>query len=718
MKKKDKSQKNSFRSIAQTLSLRMGLIILIIMAIFIASAVMFSGRIIEHSIEQNLKNIAQKNAVKVQAVTDAAQVAADTVVSGAYKYSVEEVPGDASEPSVVNPSVKLTYWQKEEEDFLQTTLMSFMISHPEYEGMAVYFKDGKFQPNFRGEYGFYMAQQGDDYVSFPFSVKAGEASEESLTTLNQGTVEYSNPHVSDYTESTLVTGTFPLNVNGEVIGIVSIDMNVEAFAGTQVGNDDYSSMLVDVIMPSHKMAYSTFKTDIGKGFADFLGKDAENEIVGMMAGGTQFSMQTNSGGYHKVRSFTPVSVGDSTWWTQTSISFEEYSQAMKMTLIVLVTLAVIAIIVLYVFSNGLFKKTLAPLPDAAKMAELVAVGNFNEIGELTKTGVYDHNDEIGLLMKSLGQMTTRMENIMSDIKDKLGKMGDGDFAFKNDQTDIYVGAYADILTNLDSIEGKLNNTISEIKMSSEMINTSASQVSAGAQALAQGSTEQASSIEELSTTMTGITSKIQETNAKTEEAAQIGRSANEAVQLSNEKMEKLSDAMKDITNKADEIAKIITTIDDIAFQTNILALNASIEAARAGQAGKGFAVVADEVGNLASKSAKSAQSIAGLIQETIEAVNNGAELTTDTANALKEVEENTVKIGTLMGEIADASTEQAKNVADVSTGIDQISAVVQTNSATAEESAAASQQLSDEADSMFGLVQGFVLKSEETEELV
>ncbi len=710
-KKEAKAKKSSFRSIANTLSMKMGAIILVIMAAAVVTVVLFSGNLIKAGIDRDLQDIAQKNAVKVQAVTDAAEIASSNIAAGVSYYSSRSGGDARSEVSAKNSSIAMTPWQKEEETFLNVAMISAMTSHPEYEGMGILFKEGGFQPGFEDAYGYYMAPFEDKFMTILQGANASRP--EVLKALETGEIQYTDPHRGRFTKNTNITGAYPIKFQGATVGVVFIDMNVNAFEAIREGSENYETMLVDVIEPTHKMAFSSFESDIGKGFGDFLGEATENAIIAKMDQGEQFAMETVNGKWHKVRAFTPVHVGGERWWTQTSIDYKEYSASLRMMVIVFAIGVVIAVLALYLFSRSLFKKTLAPLPGAAKMAELVAVGNFNEIKELTAEGIYEKDDEIGLLMKSLNAMTVRMENIMSDIKEKLGKMGDGDFSFQNDQTDVYVGAYSDILTNLDTIESKLNTTISEIRDSSDMINTSASQVSAGAQALAQGSTEQASSIEELSTTMTGITTKIQETNSKTEEAAEIGRSANEAVQLSNEKMEKLSDAMKDITNKADEIAKIITTIDDIAFQTNILALNASIEAARAGQAGKGFAVVADEVGNLASKSAKSAQSIAGLIQETIEAVNNGAELTTDTANALKEVEENTVKIGTLMHEIADASAEQAKGVSDVSTGIDQISAVVQTNSATAEESAAASQQLSDEADSMFGLVKGFVLKSEE-----
>ena len=175
-------------------------------------------------------------------------------------------------------------------------------------------------------------------------------------------------------------------------------------------------------------------------------------------------------------------------------------------------------------------------------------------------------------------------------------------------------------------------------------------------------------------------------------------------------MTEMSDSMKDITEKAGEISKIIKTIDDIAFQTNILSLNASIEAARAGSAGKGFAVVADEVGNLAKKSQEAAQDTARLIEDTITAVNRGAGITDQTAESLHRVSESFEKIDRLVGSISKASEEQSASVKQVTEGIDQISSVVQTNSATAEQSAAASEELSSQANMLNELVGHFQLR--------
>lgn len=240
-------------------------------------------------------------------------------------------------------------------------------------------------------------------------------------------------------------------------------------------------------------------------------------------------------------------------------------------------------------------------------------------------------------------------------------------------------------------------TLGNIKDAAYQVTTSSSQVASASEALAQGSTEQASAIEQITASIGDVAERTNKNATQANEAAQLMEQAIENVKKGNTEMQEMVLAMKDINTSSESISKIIKVIDDIAFQTNILALNAAVEAARAGEAGKGFAVVAEEVRNLAAKSAAAAAETAELIEDSIRKVEAGTKIANDTADALEEITAVVGKSEAIVANIAEASNYQATAIAQIDQAIDQVSQVVQTNSATSEECAAASVELSNQA---------------------
>lgn len=255
-----------------------------------------------------------------------------------------------------------------------------------------------------------------------------------------------------------------------------------------------------------------------------------------------------------------------------------------------------------------------------------------------------------------------------------------------------------------------NGVLSGIRESGVQLSAGASQVASASQALAQGSTEQASAIEEITASMEEIAKKTKENASLSSSVDQMVDTMLDNVKISEAKMQGVVEAMNDISHSSNSISKVIKTIDDIAFQTNILALNATVEAARAGAHGKGFAVVAEEVKNLAEKSAAAAQETAELIQNSITKVECGSANVQEMGSALDILQEIIAKVVKSVDSIAVSSNDQAIAVTQINQAIDQVSQVVQTNSATSQECASASEELSNHSQKLKDMINQYRLK--------
>ena len=336
------------------------------------------------------------------------------------------------------------------------------------------------------------------------------------------------------------------------------------------------------------------------------------------------------------------------------------------------------------------------------------LGDLNLSADHELEAFYGRGDEIGMIAQTTHRVCGCMRQTIDDVDRILGEMAGGNLAVdvtKNES--YYIGDFRALSESLKSIRTNLTHVIQDISKVAQQVDSSAGRVASGAQTLSQGTLEQATSIEGLVSNVTAITAQIQTSTVRCTDASELVDKVTGYASEADTKMEQLTEATRNIDRSSAQIGSIIKTIEDIAFQTNILALNAAVEAARAGEAGKGFSVVADEVRNLAAKSAEAAQSTNSLINRSMQDVKTGTESTDLAVSAMQVINDCIQSMKSLMDEISAASVQQSEMIVLVENGIKEISAVVQSNSADAEKSAAVSAELSNQARSLNTLISRF-----------
>ena len=343
-----------------------------------------------------------------------------------------------------------------------------------------------------------------------------------------------------------------------------------------------------------------------------------------------------------------------------------------------------------------------PLAEVANASNNLIEGKLNE----DDVDIYRY-DEVGRLTDVVNKTAAEFRSYIDDIHAVLSNIENGNLAYRS--TLEYEGDFVRIKNSLNQIAEKLTEVFTSVNNASDQVNLNSSQISTASQMLAEGTSTQAATIEEISSTVVDLSDRVNDNAQNTAKAKKLSDKTNDRVHDQNSKMSNMLVAMNDIKEKSNEIQKIIKSIDDIAFQTNILSLNAAVEAARAGAAGKGFAVVAEEVRNLAIKSAEAAAETTQYIEASINAVNDGVVLAQEAATSLSEVMTISSETNDIIVDISQKTEEQATALKEVSIGLDQISDVVQQNSATAQENAASCAELDDQVRHLQNILSQFTL---------
>lgn len=373
-------------------------------------------------------------------------------------------------------------------------------------------------------------------------------------------------------------------------------------------------------------------------------------------------------------------------------------------ILIIIAIIILSVIISLILATKVANSISQPINNMVYVAQEIAKGNLSV--EVKK----ETNDEVGDLSLAFEETIHRLNTYIKDISHVLTEIGKGDLTIKSSVA--YEGVFIEISDSIVKILHNLNNTLGHIKETSAQVASGSHQIAAAGQNISEGAMEQAGAVEELNASINEVAGQVENTANISSEANKKADLVTDEVADSNKKMQEMLLAMENITDASSKINSIMKTISDIATETNLLSLNAAIEAARAGDAGKGFAVVANEIGILATQSSDAVKNTSELIETTLHAVANGSHIADATAQSLNSVVERIAEVNTNIEIITESANKQAETIMEIQQAVEQISGVVQSNSATAQESAASSEELSSQSQILSDLIQQFRIAEE------
>lgn len=659
------------------------------------------GQALNKSIDSEFQSMAKSESAEVEGILNmtigmAESMAAyldraNAIESSGYINMAKELLPAAQEAKKVNSiifNIGISELNSDVELYLMETARCMVMENADIAGAGVLFEPFSFDSNIE-DYSFYVEKDiGADDTIEPYGTYEEYSQEDFyLLAKEKGQAVFSEPVI--YNDILMVSYADPIYYDGEFLGVVVADINVDDFSRIDIKNDAYPSMYTSIFNENGTLIYDSTTEDIGHNIEEFYSNKEElASVQGELEKGVAFKTETTRENGGKVaRYFYPVKAGTSTWWVQSVLYTSERGQAVTTTIAMMIGFSVIALVLITVTIISILKKMLKPIDNIVIAANHIAGGNFDiEIA-------VESNDEIGKVAKAFRDTVNTLKEIIEEVSYLLTEMANGNFKIHSNNKDIYVGDFNALLTALVNIKYQLTDTLSTINNTADEVAIGAEQMAQSAQVIAEGASEQASTVEELLATFDEISDQINHTAVYAAKANEKTELAEKRMESGRKQMQTTTEAMEDIKEKSAQINNIIKTIESIASQTNLLSLNAAIEAARAGEAGKGFAVVADEIRTLADQSADAARDIVGLIHASIASVESGTTMVEETADTLAQISEASAEAAISVNEIANAAKVQADSVLQVRAGVDQLSSAIQMNSATSEETAAASEEL-------------------------
>ncbi|CAN2040527.1 methyl-accepting chemotaxis protein [Candidatus Magnetomoraceae bacterium gMMP-15] len=537
---------------------------------------------------------------------------------------------------------------------------------------------------------FYTVRRRADYNTNLISGKYSNSNLSKLFTKVLSTHKFSIIDFASYAPEDNKPTAFmaqPVINNEKVELIVALQLPLKAINNIMQQREGMGKTGETYLVGQDKLMRSDSSLDtdhtVASSFADPSKGSVKTEAsLEALAGKSGQKISMNYMGNSVLTAYAPVKVGDTTWALIAEIDENEAFEAVAGLRIIVVIIIISAIIVIFAIAFWLSKGITKPVTKTVQVMKELNKGNLQVRVEINR------NDELGQMAQAIDAFANNLEDEVVAAFDRLAS---GDLTFT---------AKGVIREGLEKTNYSLNKMLMAVQNAAQYIKSGTDQLSASNQLLSAGASQQASSLEEIASSLEEIGSQTKTNADSAANANKLATEATEVADQGNSQMNKMVEAMTDINESAKNIVKIIKTIDGIASQTNLLSLNAAVEAARAGKYGKGFAVVAEEVRNLAGQTAKAAKETAKLIEDSIQKVNNGTEIADKTSVSLKHIVLSTTQVAELVNDIAVASHEQSQGISQVNISLNQIENVTQQNVASAEESADTAKELESQANKL------------------
>lgn len=500
-----------------------------------------------------------------------------------------------------------------------------------------------------------------------------------------------------------ITMGMPVKENGEtafyLVGVYKYDMLNDVLSSINIGKNGMAYMVNrEGIVTGHpdqsKVQAKSTLLQLGGG-----NEEAIKSVTTGETGSTEFDIN----GQQMLVAFSPIH--GTQWALVIQVPKSDYNNLINRAMIVagICTLAVLFISILVILRMA--RSISKPVKNVTNRMLGLSDGDLH-----TEVAHIRSGDELEIMTRTLADTVGSVNRYISDIHQVLSGVADGNLQIEPQVQ--YKGDFTLIRNSLVTILASMNKTISGFRAAAARLAQMAEELSGQSGQLHQASLEQNQATEVLVDEVTHVKEQLAGVIESSDQTHTMTSKITRKVQEANTQMDALSNAMSNISSNAQEITSIAKAIDNIAFQTNILALNASVEAARAGSAGRGFAIVAEEVKELAGKSAQAAQNAMAIVANTKAVIQKGVELNASTAESLQAIYGVSTEISEISDQLIAAVQGQENALISMEERIATISSIADRNLQSAVGTSQSSELLAKESEELQVQVKKFALKEE------